>query len=601
MLRSNLELIAMLTIFIISWSALFLLYSVFNLYAPFTNKTIDLDPIFQPYGRAQDLLPADFQPRPSEEKRDWHDYKAMEQDAKRVGLGEQGKAAKLKNSTRDLQLKLNEKYGFNALLSDSISVNRSLPDIRPPNCKKKLYLSVLPKVSIILIFYNEYFSVLKRSLHSVINRSPPELIKEIILVDDYSDRDHLHKPLEDYIAGHFTNVRIIRLPRRMGLIAARTAGARNATAEILVFLDSHIEANHNWLPPLLEPIALNKRMVVCPIIDSVNYNNFELSEFRPKGHRGAFTRDLAYVILGLLPENIKFPSKPYKNPVMMGGLFAISTQFFWELGGYDEGLDIYGGEQFELSFKIWMCGGEMYNVPCSRVAHVFPSPHKKPYNVPAGRSNYLFKNYKRVAEVWMDGYTKYISWYYEAGDIDVGDLTKQKALRSKLKCKSFEWYLKNVAFDVIGGYPPFMYASGAIQNLGDANMCVDVLRHDFLQPIGLYTCAENLVFPQLPQFWTLTPHWELYMHNNFMCLEVRTLKRNAPVWQKPCHRKGGNQFWNYDYKSRLLKNREDGKRCLEMLPLNKTVVVNACNKSNIYMRWNIGFINRTALQNISYT
>ncbi|EAW61640.1 UDP-N-acetyl-alpha-D-galactosamine:polypeptide N-acetylgalactosaminyltransferase 10 (GalNAc-T10), isoform CRA_b [Homo sapiens] len=79
--------------------------------------------------------------------------------------------------------------GFNIYVSDKISLNRSLPDIRHPNCNSKRYLETLPNTSIIIPFHNEGWSSLLRTVHSVLNRSPPELVAEIVLVDDFSDRD----------------------------------------------------------------------------------------------------------------------------------------------------------------------------------------------------------------------------------------------------------------------------------------------------------------------------------------------------------------------------------------------------------------------------
>lgn len=122
---------------------------------------------------------------------------------------------------------------YNLLASDMISLHRSVPDTRCDECKRLSYPEKLPNTSIIIIFHNEAWTPLLRTVWSIIDRSPPELIHEIILVDDVSTASDLKRPLDDYIEQLPVRIKLIRTLKREGLIRARLVGARQATVSFL--------------------------------------------------------------------------------------------------------------------------------------------------------------------------------------------------------------------------------------------------------------------------------------------------------------------------------------------------------------------------------
>nr|XP_048296178.1 inactive polypeptide N-acetylgalactosaminyltransferase-like protein 5 isoform X2 [Myodes glareolus] len=301
-----------------------------------------------------------------------------------------------------------KQYGLNAALSRSLGIRREVPDSRDKICHQKHYPAYLPTASIIICFYNEEFNTLLRTVSSVMDLTPHRFLEEIILVDDMSEIGDLKEKLDYQLELFRGKIKVVRNQKREGLIRSKMIGASRASGDILVFLDSHCEVNTVWLEPLLHAIAKDHKMVVCPVIDAINAMTLDYTAAPIV--RGAFDWNLIFRwdnVYSYELDGPEGPSKPIRSPAMAGGIFAIDRHYFNELGQYDKDMNLWGGENVELSL----------------------------------RDNFFLQRPS----------LKYASY---------GNISERVELRKRLGCKSFQWYLDNIFPEL----EPFIYTDKKKRN-----------------------------------------------------------------------------------------------------------------------------------------
>ncbi|KAI4873753.1 hypothetical protein NFI96_010606 [Prochilodus magdalenae] len=487
---------------------------------------------------------------------------------------------------------------FNQFASDRISVHRSLGnDTRHPECAERKFLRCprLPDTSVIIVFHNEAWSTLLRTIYSVLHTSPAVLLSEIILVDDASSQDHLKAPLELHLQP-LKIVRILRQTERKGLVAARLLGAREAKGKVLTFLDSHCECFHGWLEPLLAQLVEHPMAVVSPEIAVIDPNTLKFTKPLPGARarsRGNFDWGLSFGWENIPePERMKRKDETYpvRTPAFAGGLFSIYKDFFNHIGTYDGQMEIWGGENIEMSFRVWMCGGQLEIVPCSVVGHIFRT--RTPHSFPKGLE-VIVRNQVRVAEVWMDDYKNvFYRRNKKAASIaqnkSFGDISERLELKERLQCKNFSWYLENVYPEA---FVPELHPSlfGSLKNMG-SHTCLDIgEKKPIKKAVVLYICH----YMGGNQHFEYTVHQEL-RHNTAMQLCLHATIEPEPVRIELCNYKGDSslpapqQQWTLKLLAPqcYVLESEVFKKCLTAE--GGKAVMKTCNPADKFQHWTFG-------------
>ncbi|KAI5642081.1 ricin-type beta-trefoil lectin domain-containing protein [Phthorimaea operculella] len=181
--------------------------------------------------------------------------------------------------------------------------------------------------------------------------------------------------------------------------------------------------------------------------------------------------------------------------------------------------------------------------------------HVSPYSFPGGTGRVVNHNNARLAEVWLDDWKNF---YYHinpgALNVPVGDVSERKALREKLKCKSFRWYLENIYPE--SQMPLDYYYLGEIRNAETSN-CLDTLGGKAGQPLGMGYC-HGMGGNQISKVFAYTKRKQIMSDDN--CLDAANPR--GPIKLIRCHGMRGNQEWTYDFKTREIKHTNTGM-CLD--------------------------------------
>ena len=105
----------------------------------------------------------------------------------RFGRGDEERILQSPGQREGVTLESHSRHTRCSVGDESLETTSDVVSLSLCRCKAVNYPKDLPTASVVIVFKNERWSPVLRTVYSVLNRSPKHLLKEVILVDDQSD------------------------------------------------------------------------------------------------------------------------------------------------------------------------------------------------------------------------------------------------------------------------------------------------------------------------------------------------------------------------------------------------------------------------------
>jgi GT2 family glycosyltransferase len=129
-----------------------------------------------------------------------------------------------------------------------------------------------------------------------------------------------------------------------------------ARGEVLFITDAHVQLSRGWDKCILETVT-SRRIVAATITDSS-------SQFRGYGCK------LVVPFMGTHWNRVPAAKGEFVQVASAAGT-VVRRDLFWRIGGYDEGMTVYGAAEPEFSVRAWLCGAEIVSAKELQVQHRF--------------------------------------------------------------------------------------------------------------------------------------------------------------------------------------------------------------------------------------